>query len=123
MVCAPLVESSITASCGSRRPTIFAKSPRQIPLAPPWLSGHLGLLDLHHAHLVRLVARLGYRGGILLLLSQSPLVVLIHCLHAGVLLMLWQVSFRYRHKSGQSLPDLLWWRSDLLKTMHDHSAQ
>jgi hypothetical protein len=27
------------------------------------------------------------------------------------------------HKSGQSLPDLLWWRSDLLKTMHDHSAQ
>jgi hypothetical protein len=45
----------------------------------------------------RLVARLGHRGGILLLLAQSPIVVLIHYLHAGVLLMIRQVSFRYRH--------------------------
>jgi hypothetical protein len=43
----------------------------------------LGLLNLRHAHLVGLVARLGRRFGVPLLLSQGPLVGLILGLHSG----------------------------------------
>ena len=33
------------------------------------------------------------------------------------------VLFRKAHIAGQSLPGLLWWRGELLKARHDHSAQ
>ena len=62
------------------------------PSAPPWSLALLGLLNLRHAHLVDLVACLGYCVGVLLLPSQGTLVALIHCLHSvlvglGVLLL------------------------------------
>ena len=48
---------------------------------PRRLIALLGLLNLRDAHLVRLVARLGHRLGVLLQLGQGTLVVLVHCLH------------------------------------------